>query len=512
MATSICSKKPNISLCADRSLNVPICWHRATLRFTFPGLSSFPLSAFLITIDPAIVMSTASLEGRGRLLVVIRPSAFSRLPLYEWMKAQGFTVAMVYPSSGPFAPWDAPGLFDHWINSETCDPDALDRALRDYADAHHLTSRVAAIFTFDEYGVYPAAVVAQRWGLRPLPFEPELISTMNNKHAFRDWCVTNGVRGPRSAAISERDVLAAKTEVDRVAVIERLLAAKGIQLPVIVKPAAGAGKIQISRAASLEEVLRRLLALFDALRQHADFKHLRFDEAGVVTALVEEYIGGDEVDIDCIIDHGVVRFASISDNFPSPYVQPVEVGGLAPSALTTSAQVALHQLLRDYVDRCPSLHGVLHFEAKYDYDRGHAYVIEVNCRMGSAETFTMVQSAFGVHLGEAVVRCVLGEPLGPYPHDGSPGGSRPTQDYFASVNIYVSKAGVLRRRELPVAAAHWVDGGYTAAAAIGSAVLPPTRMGRMVAWIVARGPTAEAARRHVEALTAAATFDVESTE
>ena len=451
-------------------------------------------------------MSTEPITGRGRLLVIVRPSSVVRMPHYEWMKAQGFTVAMVYPSSGPFAPWDAPGLFDHWINSETCDPDALDRALRDYADAHHLTSRVAAIFTFDEYGVYPAAVVAQRWGLRPLPFEPELISTMNNKHAFRDWCVTNGVRGPRSAAISERDVLAAKTEVDRVAVIERLLAAKGIQLPVIVKPAAGAGKIQISRAASLEEVLRRLCSLFAALRGHPDLKHLRFNDENVVTALVEEYIGGDEVDIDCIIDHGVVRFASISDNFPSPFEEPVEVGGLVPSALDANVQAALQQLLHDYVDRCPSLHGVLHFEAKYDYNRGHAYVIEVNCRMGSMETYTMVSSAFGVDLGEAVVRCALGEPLGPFASDGSLGtiASRPSRDFFASVNMYVDRDGVLQGCALPVGAEFWVNGGIPGGAARGTLVRPPTRGGHVVGWIVARGDGPLTARRHVEDLTAQA--------
>ncbi len=92
----------------------------------------------------------------------------------------------------------------------------------------------------------------------------------------------------------------------------------------------------------------------------------------------------------------------ISDNYPSssqPYF--LEQGGVAPSQLedTSSLQSLVESFVRSHGEQ---ITGVLHIEAKVDGER-RAQLIEVNCRPGSAETYTMVKTVWGVDLALAVI-------------------------------------------------------------------------------------------------------------
>ena len=69
--------------------------------------------------------------------------------------------------------------------------------------------------------------------------------------------------------------------------------------------------------------------------------------------LIEEYVGGQEVDLDVIVEHGVIRFCAISDNFapPPPWCIPILTaapGIAACAALTAVNSVVTHDHL------CPS--------------------------------------------------------------------------------------------------------------------------------------------------------------
>lgn len=138
-----------------------------------------------------------------------------------------------------------------------------------------------------------------------------------------------------------------------------------------------------------------------------------FSSYSRIDLLVEEFIDGYEVDMDCAVEKGILRFCAISDNFAPTYPYFAEVGGLCPSRLGLQEQTALRDLLVSYVAAHGArLNGVLHFEAKYDPTRGKAYVIEVNNRLGSAETNTMIMNTYrGFQLGEALLRCALDIPI-----------------------------------------------------------------------------------------------------
>jgi biotin carboxylase len=417
----------------------------------------------------------------GRVVLLLRVSGPARVPVYKHFRRLGITLVVVHPvTNDNFA-----GCFDHWIYHDTNDVEALDRVLAmELPRLLGADGRVDAILSFDEYGVYPAACLAVRRGLRPIPLSPASLQTTSIKSAFRALCAAHGIRSPGSAVLRSPS-----DPVD-----EALL--RGMHFPVVIKPSPGAGSLLAKLCLSLQDLQQHATHMWDFLATHTDVKH--FEALGTkVHLLVEEYIGGQEVDIDCVIENGVVRFASISDNFEviPPYF--VEMGGLCPSALPDYAKQSLLELLDAYVRaEGKQLHGVLHFEAKYDFSRQAAYVIEVNCRLGSAETNTMLKTAYnGLELGECLVRCALGLPLDSVL---SPEHTTPSA-FAASVNIYPIQEGALRRIAVDETDPDLVD--FNIFAKVGQKVAPPPASFVMICWLVASGDTEAAAVANIRRLT-----------
>lgn len=433
------------------------------------------------------ISGSPQLPLAGITLVLVRTSSIARVPVYRHLRSLGLTLVMVHPiANDTFA-----GCFDHWIYHDTNDVEALDRVL--CAELPQLLGgdgHVDGVVSFDEYGVYPAACIAMRRGLRPVPMTPSSLQTTSVKSAFRELCAQHGINAPGSAVLRSPS-----DPVD-----ETFL--RGIQFPVVIKPSPGAGSLLAKLCVSMSELRSHAGVMWGVLADHPDVKH--FEALGTkVHLLVEEYIGGQEVDIDCVVENGVVKFTSISDNFEvvPPYF--VEMGGLCPSVLPDYAKEALLELLDAYVRaEGPQLHGVLHFEAKYDFSRQAAYVIEVNCRLGSAETNTMLKTVYnGLELGECLVRCALGLPLGTVL---TPERTTPSQ-FAASVNIYPCQEGVLMRAAAPIGAKGLVTASISQKP--GVHVAPPPKSFFLLSWMVTEGPTAEEAIQRIQHATAA--FDQE---
>lgn len=418
----------------------------------------------------------------GHVVLLLRVSGPARIPIYRHFRKIGLTLVVVHPiANDNFA-----GCFDHWIYHDTNDVEALDRVLT--AELPRLlggSGHVDAIISFDEYGVYPAACLAVRRGLRPIPLSPSALQTTSVKSAFYALCTQHGINVPRSAVL--------RTPSDPVD--EHFL--RDMQFPVVIKPSPGAGSLLAKLCVSMGELRSQARHMWSVLSTHPDVKH--FEALGTkVHLLVQEYIGGQEVDIDCVIENGVIRFASISDNFEviPPYF--VEMGGLCPSVLPDYAKKSLLELLEAYVRaEGKELHGVLHFEAKYDFSRQAAYVIEVNCRLGSAETNTMLKTAYnGLELGECLVRCALGLPLEPLL---TPEHMMPSA-FAASVNIYPSEEGVLVRAAAPTDAKGLVACSVSQKPM--AHVAPPPKSFFLLCWMVAVAQTAEEAVSRIREATA----------
>ncbi|KAK7197176.1 ATP-grasp domain containing protein [Novymonas esmeraldas] len=511
----------------------------------------------------------------GKVVVFLRVSSVARIPLYHHLRSLGVTLVLVHPHT-PLSEFD--GIFHHWLRQETDDVEEVYRTVSAFLASRGLTA--SAVVSFDEYAVYQAAAVAARLDLVPVPLPPAAIQQNNLKDSFRRFCQEHDISSPKSVPLSaaaallptpatmaalarDPEGLAAAFESVRPALVVSLasaMAAAAVEFPIVLKPSPGAGSLLARWCPTAEDAVSHVWRMWIALANHPDTRYFAAVARGApaggvggtaaetsanpVHILAEEYIEGQEVDMDCIVEHGVVRFCAVSDNFaPSPPYF-AEVGGLCPSALDVEAQEALRDLLESYVRaQGTRLHGVLHFEAKYDPARRRAYVIEVNCRPGSAETYTMLHTVYReVNLGEALVRCALQLPIRdqlarhfPESFTGEPealllnraataalcvpdadvaapptmwsmlgGPSRgffPSQCWAASVNLYPAVAGVLRKARVPVEDDSLV--AYSVSARPGEAVAPPPTRFYLLCWMVARGKTAAEALDNIHRLTSA---------
>lgn len=512
----------------------------------------------------------------GKVVVFLRTSSVARLPLYRRLRSLNVTLVLVHPFT-PLPEFD--GVFSHWLKHETSDVDEVHLALSAFLASCGLVPD--AVVSFDEYAVYQAAVIAARLNLTPIPLPPAAVLQNNLKDMFRLFCSEHGIPSPKSVPLPVAAVLPTPGEVNNCAsdadalsmafekarpvlvkAISKTLEAEALAFPVVLKPSPGAGSLLTRLCPTLHDAVEHVWSMWTVLAGHPvtrNFAALTNSAAAgpvleggaaAVQILAEEFIEGQEVDMDCVIEHGVVRFCSISDNFePSPPYF-AEVGGVCPSALGHCGQCALRELLDSYVSAHGAhLHGVIHFEAKYDPARQRAYVIEVNCRPGSAETSVMIQTVYrGLNLGEALVRCALQIPIqeqlaGLFPEllagqqeggvempwqkatpsrhpeadaneripnsaartavwsllGGPSHGFFPPQCWAASVNIYPKQDGVLSKVRVPVEDASLV--AFSVSARPGDAVAPPPKQFYMICWMVVQGTTEGEAKDNIRRVT-----------
>ncbi|EPY34850.1 hypothetical protein AGDE_07786 [Angomonas deanei] len=396
-----------------------------------------------------------------------------------------------------------------------------------------------AIISFDEYAVYTAAVMAASFGFRPIPLPASDIKHTNLKAKFREMCREYGVHSPKNTILHLpewcKSFLLQGGKVDTLSDRDReklereltpLLA--DFTFPVVLKPSPGAGSLMARQCRDRQEVVGHALNMWGTFTNYPDSRHLcavtrntlctedtalskcseetqalNLSEKFGFVILVEEYIEGQEVDMDCVVENGELVFCSISDNFDTEPPYFVEKGGLCPSALPLEAKKELTKLLHQYLSMHKEhLHGVLHFEAKYDFKRKKAFVIEVNCRMGSAETNTMIRTCYnGLQLGESFVRCALGlsvrEQLSRHVSPSATvveqlgEGFFPTVCHCASVNLYPTRPGRLVEAAVPTELPYLV--AYSVSANPGDLVAPPPTRFYLLCWMVCKGDTAEEA-------------------
>lgn len=441
------------------------------------------------------------LEGEsinGKVLVIVRTSSPARVAVVEHLWQLGVRIIMVHPFYNR--------MFSHytasWINCETDDVDSMYEQILDTLQKPPFNREDGVpdgVMTLDDYAVFSCARLAEKFKKRPLPFGCDDLRVTMSKELFRAHCDKHDIAAPLSTTVA-RGELASQKVTERSRRQEMLY-------PIVMKCTSGAGKMQTKLCRTAEELDEHAKVMWDFIdtKLPAETKKLILAHGEDMKLLLEEYIDGQEVDIDAVVHNGKVLFAPVSDNFMTVPPYFAEQGGLCPSALPIDAQLSLIGLLEDWVRSYGTkVSGVLHFEAKYDASRPRkSYVIEVNCRLGGAETFMMIRSAYNVELGEAMARLAFG--LNPFRTDRIPAICQKTKiipirrQYCASINILPPKGGgILSEVRLP----HEGQKGLVKAQCInmGLRVYGPPRDFACVVWLVACGETPEEAIENMKNL------------
>ncbi|KNC78707.1 hypothetical protein SARC_08879, partial [Sphaeroforma arctica JP610] len=203
-----------------------------------------------------------------------------------------------------------------------------------------------------------------------------------DKKLGREACVRAGVPSPRFEAIYKRD------DID--AVVER------VGLPLVMKPSSGAGSDGVFKCSSMEEVYTNYDRVIKEMSENDTF----LINAGLtILLIVEEYIDGDEFDVDVLMYDGEAVYANIIDNWPTMEPTFLETGSNCPTSYGPKEAQQLKDYAVDCVRAMKFKQGCFHVEVKYsrketrlqkDADGdvlGTPLLIEVNPRMGVGALF-----------------------------------------------------------------------------------------------------------------------------
>mmetsp|Transcript_6663 Transcript_6663/g.14559 ORF Transcript_6663/g.14559 Transcript_6663/m.14559 type:complete len:622 (-) Transcript_6663:138-2003(-) len=270
-----------------------------------------------------------------------------------------------------------------------------------------VTGTVDGVVTFVELAVPLAARLCETFGL-PGP-RPASVDAARDKHKTRAALKAAGLPTPRNLLIKKPEDL------------QQVKSAVGF--PAVLKPISGAASLGVKKVESEEQLqscynevvcdLQQLVVSSGALvRPDGSGAGVQASKVLDMSVLVEQYLDGQEVDIDIVMSDGRWQYAAITDNGPTlePYFN--ETWGVCPSLLPKENQAGLKDLAVRCVQALGFSSGVFHVECKYTSTGPQ--LIEVNARMGGGPVHLTNSMTWGVDLAEEALFCALGIPSRPF--------------------------------------------------------------------------------------------------
>ncbi len=363
----------------------------------------------------------------------------------------------------------------HWILADTTDHEACIRAVTEFFEQHPELKPHGSL-TFWDDDVLLAARVAETLGVVGIPLE--VARRVRDKHLFREFCRDNKLPHPGYGMIDPNgDVVAAVSH---------------LKFPLVLKPIYGSSSsfvIRVDDEESLKETVAYIAANISVEVEPALY-------AGT-EIMAEEYIDGNEVDIDILLQNGKFKFWSISDNDATREPYFVETGQCIPSRLSRTQQEELVSMAEEMLERFGVEDGCIHFEAKYS-SRGPV-PIEINQRMGGDEVYDFIRIAWGVDLVENAAKIAVGEYISPITKPETP------KKFVSGQYFLPPYSGILASLSLP----EKVDNGEVAFfKRVGDAVLAPPQGYEYMGWAYATADTLGEAEERVERIMAATKLEV----
>ncbi|NEA56585.1 ATP-grasp domain-containing protein [Streptomyces sp. SID13666] len=260
--------------------------------------------------------------------------------------------------------WPQGLVVDHEI-ADIRDPAAVIAAGLALAERH----AIAGVVTWDEYALVPTAELVACLGLPG--------NTVASMNACRDKATSRRLfaeHGVPSAGSTRVDTLAQATA-----------AAHRTGFPVVLKPSSHAGSIGVIRVDRPEE-----------LSAAWEFAGAGAGEQGPegCGVLVEEYLDGPEISVECVTQHGVTTAVAVTRKEVAfaPYFEEVGHTVTADDPLLPEAAPVAVQAVR----ALGVTDGVQHVEMRLTVSGPR--IIEVNARIGGDLIGTLVRLATGLDL------------------------------------------------------------------------------------------------------------------
>lgn len=291
----------------------------------------------------------------------VRPHA----ELADYLRLKGYRTVLIDYLPHPFAK----DHVDVHYQESTLDVDAVERICRK-ENARYIMDLCT------DRAIPPAACVAEKLGLdHPYSYETSLIVT--NKNKMKAWLKSIGVSTSAFLAISRPE------DVQNV----------HLHYPFVVKPSDASGSIGISkidRDEQLHEAVGKALSLS---RNHQ--------------AILEEFVSGMEIQIDCFVTGGEVTVLDIKEKRKlAGDALTLSYGSLIPARISDGMKERCLSVCRRIAGSLGIGNGPLYIQAIVaDTD---LYVIEFGMRFGGNLSFRIIKDMTGVNIIKAAADAWLG--------------------------------------------------------------------------------------------------------
>jgi D-alanine-D-alanine ligase len=317
----------------------------------------------------------------NKTLLVINSGPIKKRFILQKLKKLGLKVVVLNKDKN----WATPYV-DYWILADTTNHRESLSAIENFINANR-SVKIDGVVTFWEDDVLLTSRITDKFNFIGIPYH--IAKKVRNKYLFREFCQENNIATPRHISIKNSDDL---KNID-----------KELKFPIVIKPAYGSSSAFVVKVASKEE----LPDIYKYVKNNISV-NMESALSDGLDIFAEEYIDGDEVDIDVILQNGKLKFYSISDNFnKSKDIFFIDNGQSIPSGLPDKNQKELIDLVEETLEKLGIQNGCIHFEAK---STKHGPIpLEINLRMGGDYVYSYVKDAWGVDLVEMTVKIAIGD-------------------------------------------------------------------------------------------------------
>ena len=315
----------------------------------------------------------------GKTILLTNTQYPSEKFIFKTLKKLGLNIVCLNKEKN----W-ARAYVNQWILADTTNHTEAIQAVKEFMAQSPL--KIDGVLNFMEDEVLLASKIIEKFNFIGVPYS--IAKKVRNKYLFREFCRDKGLPAPKHGIL-----------------LKSIKTLNGLPddftFPAVIKPIFGAGSAFVVRVNNKEE----LLETYNYIKKNittADTGSL-FDGLDI---FIEEYIDGDEVDVDIILQNGKIKFYSISDNYQTKEPFFVETGGAIPTTLSVQNQQNLINLAEELLEKLSIQNSIIHFEAKSTPNG--PVPIELNLRMGGDDEYSLVKETWGVDLIENAVKTALG--------------------------------------------------------------------------------------------------------
>lgn len=413
----------------------------------------------------------------GRTLLLVHAGSVRKKFILERLKELGVTLVCLHKEKMLLAE----PYIEHWITADLSSAETCLEQVNAFL-VRHSEIRIEGVITFWDECTVLTSRISEELHLAGIPFPSA--EKIKNKYLFRDLCQEYGIPAPRHKLLRRKeDIAAVESE---------------LRFPLVVKPVYGASSAFVVKVENRQELEEAFASIEKNIHMHELAPEWRTWDI-----FLEEYIDGDEVDIDILLQQGEMRYAAITDNNKTNEPFFVETGEGAPSQLSAERQKALIDMAHKTLKSFGVTNGCFHFEAK-STPQGVAVPIEINMRMGGGDVYVFSQLVWGVDLIENAAKIALNMPIRV---------KKPPKPlaYLAAQQFLSDRSGVVTELMVDerLKKKAYVVELYFQKKVGDTFLAPPEGYDSCVGWLTVRGSSMQEAKKHLAEGMGYVTFTIE---